>query len=107
MDTVVLLSARQYNFTDDAGKSVQGVTLTYITGDVDSSGPRRGCAPMSVNAVPEVFAQLDAVPGLYDVDFRQRPGKGGRPTLTATALKLRSPLDGLLRATQQASQEGK
>jgi hypothetical protein len=33
-----------------------------------------------------VWHQLQAVPGFYQVDFRQRPGKGGRPALQAVGL---------------------
>ena len=81
METCVLLSARRYDFKDDAGKQVDGVTLTYITEDVETDGDTRGCQPMSVAGSSLVWSKLRDVPGVYDLDFKQRPGPNGKPTL--------------------------
>jgi hypothetical protein len=96
MELCTLLQARRYNFKDDDGRTVEGVTLTYLTGDVETTGDRRGCPPLSVSAPVEIFAQLGAVPGVYGFDFKQRAGKGGRPTLQVVGLQFRAPLDGHL-----------
>jgi hypothetical protein len=93
MQECLLLSARRYDFKDDDGRRIEGVTLTYITGDVDHESDRRGFAPLSLPAPMDVWHQLQAVPGYYQVDFRQRPGKGGRPTLQAVGLEFIAPVD--------------
>jgi hypothetical protein len=100
METCVLLSARKYDFNDDAGKRVEGVTISYLTGDVETTGDRRGAAPLTINAPSEVFALLGPLPGLYDVDFKQRAGKNNRPTLMITGVQFRTALDGLLGSVQ-------
>lgn len=87
MQECLVLSARRYDFKDDEGRRVEGVTLTYLTGDVDREADRRGQSPLSIPAPVDVWHQLQAVPGFYQVDFRQRPGKGGRPALQAVGLE--------------------
>ena len=106
MDTCVLLSARSYDFKDDQGRSVQGVTLSYLTGDVETTGDRRGVFAMSINAQPEIFAQLGPVPGIYDMDFKQRPGPKGKPVLQVVGLKFKAPLTGMLAAADPGQQQG-
>ena len=72
------------------------MTLNYLTGEVEESANTRGSLPMSITAPVDLYADLGPLPGVYDMDFKQRPGKGGKPTLQCTGLKFRSPLDGLL-----------
>jgi hypothetical protein len=87
MQECLLLSARRYDFKDDDGRRIEGVTLTYLTGDVDNEADRRGQSPLSIPAPMDVWHSLQSVPGFYQVDFRQRPGKGGRPTLQAVGVE--------------------
>ena len=82
----LVLGARRYDFKDDGGGRVEGVTLHYLTGDQDGGQDQKGTIPLQVSAPPSVFHQLQEVPGRYEVDFRQRPGRGGRPTLMASGL---------------------
>jgi hypothetical protein len=97
METCVLLSARRYQFADDkTGRAVEGVTLTYLTGDAETTGDQRGMFPLSITAPFEVFGTLTEVPGVYDMDFKQRPGKGGKPTLQVVGLRFKQALTGLL-----------
>jgi len=93
METCVLLSARRYDFKDDGGKQVEGVTLTYITENVETEGDTRGCQPMSVAGAASVWSKLGAVPGIYDLDFKQRPGPKGKPTLQLVDVKFVSPVE--------------
>ena len=93
MEQCVLLSARRYDFKDEAGKQVDGVTLTYITEYVEAGGDTLGCQPLSVAAASSVWPQLGAVPGVYDLDFKQRPGPKGKPTLQLVGLKFVAPVE--------------
>ncbi len=102
METCVLLSARKYEFADDKGRPVQGVTLNYLTDDVEQEPDRRGLSPMTINAPLELWHQLGQVPGVYELDFKQRPGLKGRPQLSVVAAKFRAPLDHLLRVAPAA-----
>jgi hypothetical protein len=94
MDRCLILTARRYDFKDEAtGRQVAGVTLTYLTGDQETEPGRIGQVPLSISAPIGVWNDLGACPGFYDVDFRQRPGKGGKPTLQAVGVSFISAID--------------
>lgn len=99
METAILLSARRYDFNDDKGKSVQGVTLQYLTGDTENTDTDRGCSVFTITAPFDVWDALKTIPGVYDMDFKQRPGKGGRPTLQCVAANFKAPFDALTKKT--------
>jgi hypothetical protein len=93
LERCVIISGRRYDFADDAGKQVSGVTVEYMTGDAQADEQQRGFPVLKINAAPELWPTLTAMPGVYDVDFKQRPGAKGRPTLQIVSVKLVSPLD--------------
>jgi hypothetical protein len=94
MERCLLLHARRYDFADEkTGRKVQGVKLTYLTGDIEHTDDQMGQVPLSISAPYETWRDLGAVPGFYDVEFRQRPGKGGKPELKAVGLSLVQGLD--------------
>lgn len=84
----LVLGARRYSFRDDDGARVEGATLHYLTldGEQGSGTDQVGEIPLAVSAPSAVFQELARVPAFYDVDFRQRPGRGGRPTLQASGV---------------------
>jgi hypothetical protein len=86
------LGARRYDFKDDDGARIEGVTLHYLTSDQDGGEDQKGTIPLQVSAPPSTFHQLEVLPGRYDVDFRQRPGRGGKPTLTASGVDYLGPI---------------
>jgi hypothetical protein len=94
MERCLLLHARRYDFKDETtGRKVQGVKLTYLTGDVEAGDDQIGQVPLAISAPFDVWNDLGAVPGFYDVEFRQRPGKGGKPELKAVGLDFIEPVD--------------
>ena len=81
-----MLSAKRYNFTNDDGEKVAGTTLQYLDPvELVSEEARRGVEVLTISAPLELFDQLHTLPGSYDLGFRQRPGRNGRPTLTLTS----------------------
>ena len=88
MERCVLLHARRYDFKDrESGRPVRGVTLIYLTDHVDQDADQLGSMPLNIKAPIEVWRDLGPVPGVYDIDFRQRPGPGGKPVLQAARLQ--------------------
>lgn len=85
----LVLSAKRFDFKNDAGEQVTGSSVTYldVEGGSINEPNRRGVEPLTIAAPIEVFQQFDQVPGFYSLDFRQRPGKNGRPTLTLVGVK--------------------
>lgn len=90
----LVLGARRYSFKDDDGALVEGAKLHYLTldGELDGSTDEIGEIPFEVSIPRDVFAQLREAPAFYDVDFRQRPGRGGRPTLQAAGVSYQGPV---------------
>jgi hypothetical protein len=95
MEKCLLLSARKYDFEDN-GKRVEGVSLVYLTDNIETTGDRRGCEPLKISAPLDVLPHLQAVPGVYQMDFKQRPGKNGRPTLQVVSVAFVEARDAFL-----------
>lgn len=91
MEQCLILSARRYDFTDDEKVRHEGVTITYLTGEVQADDTTRGVVPMSVSLPLTLWPSVQQLPGFYEMDFRQRPGKNGRPTLTLTGVRFLQP----------------
>ena len=89
----LVLSARRYDFKDDGGKTVEGVTVNYCDLDEEPDGDRLGLTQLSISGPRETWAQLQAVPGFYRMDFKQRPGRGGKPTLQLVGLQFARACD--------------
>ncbi len=87
MERVVILAARRYDFEDERKQRIEGITVTYLSGDQESEAAVKGCLPLSISAPPEVFHQLEAVPGVYDIDLRMRAGKGGRASISLVGVR--------------------
>ena len=103
METCVVLGARSYSFMDDKGKPVEGVSVTYLTGDVEEEADRKGAFPLTITGPLQLLGQFPSLPGVYEMDFKQRPGPKGKPTLQVVGATLKGPLDGFLRAKRVAS----
>lgn len=88
----LVLSARRYDFTDQTGVHRDGVTVTYADSGETNDGDRKGLELMQISAPVTLWHQLDAVPGFYRLDFRQRPGPKGRPTLQLVGVECVAPV---------------
>lgn len=84
----LVLNAKRYSFKNDDGEQVEGTTLQYLdpTEDVQEVN-RRGVEVLTITAPVDFFDQLHTMPGTYDLTFKQRPGKNGRPTLAVTSAR--------------------
>lgn len=89
----LVLGARRYDFKDDDGSRVEGAKLHYLTLDAteDDDPDRVGEIPFEVSAPLSLFPELREAPAFYDVEFRQRPGRGGRPTLQVVGVSYQGP----------------
>ena len=84
----LVLNAKRYSFANDDGEKAEGTTLQYLEpGELVAEENRRGAEVLTITAPVDFFDQLPTLPGLYDMHFRQRPGKNGRPTLTVTSAR--------------------
>jgi len=87
MSNHMVIGARRYDFTSDKGEHIEGLKVTYL--DQPETGPNGiGFLPLTINAQSDVWSKLEAVPGWYDLSFRQRPDAKGRPVLILDGLEL-------------------
>jgi hypothetical protein len=84
----LVLNAKRYSFANDDGEKVEGTTLQYLDPEETvQEANRQGLDVMTISAPLDFYEQLPALPGVYDLTFKQRPGKNGRPTLTVTSAR--------------------
>lgn len=83
---VLVLGARRVNFQGTTGY-VDVTKVTYIEGEPEYTGEQKGYLPMTVTADVSVFSAISG-PGIYEVEFRQRPDSKGRPVLYMTNAEL-------------------
>ncbi len=81
------MAARPYDFKDDDGSRVEGATLHYCTSDPAMDARSVGHVPLNISAPVKFFHLLDSVPGHYDIEFGQRPGRGGKPQPTVVGMR--------------------
>jgi hypothetical protein len=93
IERVILLYASSYDFVPTAGDGsrLKGLKLQYITDYIEHTENAQGTPIMMATAPLEAKSGLAAVPGVYEVDFRMRPGKDNKPTLTPVSLAFVSP----------------
>lgn len=92
MSEYIILSAREFDFTNDRQERVQGVKLSYINPKVQQEGVK-GFEPM-LASVPAVFADsLGHLPGRYRMSFEVVTGPKNKPQLQLTELECLAPVD--------------
>lgn len=91
MSKVLILHAIEYDFNDDEGQRREGVKISYIQEGAENEEHRRGMPILQVSGGRELWAQLASVPGVYEMDWRQRPGRNNRPMTVLVGLR---PLPG-------------
>lgn len=88
-ETFLVMAMRSYKFQDkETNRDVAGSTVFYV--DPDSATTNRdgeiGVLPIKCPAIPDVAAQIRVLPAMVELDFKQRPGSDGKPTLTLVAI---------------------
>lgn len=99
MTRCLILSARQFSIVDEdkpQSAPFEGVSISYLdlTSPVVPSGPASrslGVDVFNLSAPKEIWGDLATLPGVFDVDFGMRPGKGGRPSLQVRGLHFVAP----------------
>ncbi len=85
----LVLGARPYDFKDDDGARVSGATVHYLVDTPGTDAEAVGFLPMNLPASPVVCDEIRAAgaPAFYEMEFGQRPGRGGRPQTTLSGVK--------------------
>lgn len=83
--TIVILHANAYNFKDDSGKLLQGVSCHYLLTDDLSpqiiSETEKGIKITKESLKPDKISKIVHVPGVYKAIFRMQAVSNGSPRL--------------------------
>jgi hypothetical protein len=82
MQEVLVFGVKRYAFTNDDGERVEGTQVIYVEG-LDYPFEEinmKGIFPMTVtHQSSDFFDKFPTLPGYYNVVFRQKPDRKGKP----------------------------
>jgi len=81
-EKVIVLSVNRYSYKKE-NRQVEGCNVAYFNPSPDSifkESDLKGSPPLSVSCDYSFYDRFRVVPGIYELDFRQRPGQNNRPT---------------------------
>lgn len=81
-----VLSAKRYSFRTESGL-VEGCKVTYCDQPDPSDHDFKGLPVVTISSFDRsLFDQFPALPGEYDLEFRQKPDKNGKPVLSIASV---------------------
>ena len=89
----LVLHVRPWDFATDDGERKRGATVTYLDLQAATEPGEVGHAPLSMSVGEELVPSFGQAPALYDLDFRHRRGKGGKPVLVLAGAKAIRPVN--------------
>ena len=90
--TYLVIHVRPYSFRDDGNKLVEGASITYLDLDNEPDEGEKGHPPLTITAPLDVAKDFIQVPGHYEMEFKQRRGAKGRPTISLTGATFANPV---------------
>lgn len=88
----IVTGIKPYDFTDDKGRHVAGIKVYYFDAEPEEAGAR-GYFPLNLSVPAEQAVNFAAVPGVYDLDFKQKADAKGRPMLTLRSVQFIEPVE--------------
>ena len=95
-EKVLVLSADRWEMVDDkTGEELKGVSAWYVNSYREDEKGSIGQKPTKVSATPETFAifEKSGLPGVYELEYGSRPGKGGKAALALIGAKFIESFD--------------
>lgn len=99
----LVLYVRPYDFKNKQGEHIQGATLTYLDLSMEPTGDERGHAPLNLSVDRQTASQFTTAPAFYDLDFRQKRGKDGKPQIVLVGGTLSQPVNFAQRPAKPAA----
>lgn len=91
MSNYIVTGYRPYDFVNADGEKVQGVKVFYLDEGTEES--EHGLFPLNISTTYDQLQNLQQVPGVYDLDFKQRRDQKGKPILVLKSVKFLESLD--------------
>lgn len=81
MSKHIVTGIRPFDFANDNGEKVEGVTVFYLDTYNENSEYGKGQTALNLTLIGKHLSKFEQLPGVYDMDFRQARDQKGRPTL--------------------------
>jgi len=91
MSKHIVTGVRPFNFLNDAGEKVQGITVHYLDTVNENSEYGKGHAALNLTMIGEHESKFKQIPGIYELDFRQARDQKGRPVLKLQEVVFHKP----------------
>jgi len=88
----LVLHAKTYDFQSDRGERLSGVKVSYVD-QAEDSPTQKGFPVMTITGDISIMNQISNLPGLYNLDFRQKPNSKGQPTLVLQGAAFSNSVD--------------
>ena len=81
MEKALVLHALPWSFKDEEGTQRDGIKVTYTQLDTVNGNDGKGLVIMNATLPAECAAEMQQIPGWYDLNMRMRPGAKGKAVL--------------------------
>lgn len=93
MSKHIVTGIRPFDFANDDGEKVQGVTVYYLDTFNEESDYSRGHTALNLTLIGDHLHKFVELPAVYDMNFRQSRDSKGRPTLRLQDLEFVEPFN--------------
>lgn len=89
----IVTGIKPYDFVDQDGQRLQGVKVYYLDNDAEDTKGAKGFFPLNLSITGgDHGSKFSAVPGVYDLDFKQVSDKYGKPVLRLRNVEFVKPI---------------
>lgn len=88
----IVTGIKPYDFIDDNGRRISGIKVFYFDDEPEVEGAR-GYFPLNLTCPIDETSKFDMIPGVYDLDFKQKADAKGRPVLTLRKVEFIQPVE--------------
>lgn len=84
----LVVGTNPFNLVDDNGQRVQGVKVYYLDIEPeDGDNGAKGFFPLNLSIMGDHVSTFTSVPGIYDLEFKQKRDKMGKPSLSLRSVE--------------------
>lgn len=92
MSKHIVIGTNPFDLVDEHGQRVQGVKVYYLDSDPEDSNGAKGFFPLNLSIMGDHVNDFKDVPGAYDLEFKQRRDKTGKPVLSLRNVEFIKPV---------------
>ncbi|MBY0264079.1 MAG: hypothetical protein K2P90_01390 [Holosporales bacterium] len=93
MSKHIVTAIKPFDFMDDKDKHISGVKVYYFDSEPETDGDALGYFPLNLTLPLEHAGKFVAVPGVYEMDFKQKSDAKGKPVLALRKIEYVSPVE--------------